>query len=160
MEKNDKYDSLGGWSISKTLFEWIKTNIPIGSVILEFGSGEGTKYLTEYYDVYSIEQNEEWVGYDPKSNYIYAPLINGWYDMDIITNNLPEKYDLLLIDGPIGDDRINFLRHYEEFNCDIPIIVDDTNREIDEALSRRLKNLLNKTSTEMGDDEKKFTVLI
>jgi hypothetical protein len=159
LKPNKKYKTFGGWSISETLFNWISVNLPIGSTILEFGSGEGTKYLVENYTVYSIEQNEEWVNYSPKSNYIYAPLVNGWYDIEIVKTNLPKKYDLLLVDGPIGRNRLNFLSHYKEFNCDVPIIIDDTNRTIDKELSTTLSKLLNKSTTEIWDGEKKFTIL-
>lgn len=157
---NKKYQKLGGWSISETLLNWITDNIPFGSTILEFGSGQGTKHLVKNYTVFSIEQNEEWVNYEPNSNYIFAPIVDGWYDIEIVKDKLPKKYDLLLIDGPIGDDRINFLNHYNHFNLKIPIIIDDTNRVLDNEMSIKLKNLLNKKSIKFDDGEKFFTVLL
>ena len=72
---------------------------------------------------------------------------------------ISKKYDLLLVDGPIGEDRLNFLNHYKDFNCDVPIIIDDTNRTIDKELSTTLSKLLNKSTTEIWDGEKKFTIL-
>ena len=59
------------------------------------------------------------------SNYIHAPLVKldydeeivEWYDPDIIKENLPENYDLILIDGPAGKKgRTGFLANIDLFN--------------------------------------------
>ena len=93
---------LGRIDISDECQEFIKKTIPIGSNIIELGSGFGTKELVKNYKVYSIEQNIDWVDYVPESNYIYAPLKGNWYDPDIIKSNIPSKYSAILIDGPQG----------------------------------------------------------
>ena len=109
MEYNEK--NLDGWAIPIEAFKWILENIPKGSTILELGSGNGTKELVKYYNVISIEENEKWVNVVPESTYIYSPLkkypfVNKhsccWYDDDKL-NNLPKEYDLLIIDGPVGN---------------------------------------------------------
>ena len=85
---------------SDELQDWIFNNLPEGSKILEFGSGTGTIKLAEQYEVTSVEDNEEWLYLAQDSTYIYAPLVNDWYDwqaLDILKN---ETFDLILIDGP------------------------------------------------------------
>ncbi|MFN9903142.1 MAG: hypothetical protein ACK55Z_31100, partial [bacterium] len=109
---------------------------------------------------YSIEHDEKWLGLVPESNYIYAPLIDGWYDVEILKNELPKHYDLLLVDGPVGENRINIINHYEMFKQNIPIIIDDTNRENDRNMSIFLSEKLDKKITlSVGCEDKIFTIL-
>jgi len=160
MDNNIDYSSFGDWSISKEMFDWISNNIPDGSTIVELGSGRGTKELVKKYVVYSIEHDIEWIGFEEKSNYIYAPLVDGWYDVSIVKNELPEKYDLLIVDGPIREDRINFIKNYGIFNTNIPIIIDDTNRIEDKEMSIFLSDKLQREPIEIGNDEKSFIILL
>ena len=55
-------------------------NVPAGSKVLEFGSGDGTAEMAKHFIMTSIEQDLKWVDkYD--SRYIYAPLYDkNWYD--------------------------------------------------------------------------------
>lgn len=119
----------GGWSIDKELFDYIRRILPEGKTILELGSGWASGELSKYYTVYSIEHDQAWVGKN-NTNYIYAPIKNGWYDIDILRTQLPRQYDLILVDGPpkkIG--RSGFFKHIYLFNTTIPIIFDDINRQ-------------------------------
>jgi len=75
--------NLSPWSIDEVVYNWIINNIPAKSIILELGSGEATGLLSETYTMYSVEDKEIWVG-KYNSNYIYAPLVNGWYDVEIL----------------------------------------------------------------------------
>lgn len=96
--------SFGGWTISKQLFDWLVKALPEGSTILELGSGAGTAQLAKHFRMISVEHKRKFVGrYDSK--YIYAPIVDGWYDAKIIAKQLgkPAKYDLLLVDGPLGN---------------------------------------------------------
>lgn len=160
MNSDVNYESFGGWSISKELFDWILSNLSKGSTILELGSGSGTKELVKFYNVYSVEHDIKWVDLVPESTYIHAPLVDGWYDVEILKDKLPKEYDLLLIDGPIGESRINIINHYDMFNKNIPIIIDDTNRENDKNMSLFLSEKFDKRITFSIDcDDKTFTIL-
>lgn len=159
--------NLDGWAIPVEAFEWIYKNIPHGSTILELGSGNGTKELVKYYKVYSIEQNKEWVNKVPESNYIYAPLKHYdfatkgsccWFD-DKCIDELPEKYDLLIIDGPIGINRVNFLHFTDKFKKDIPYLIDDTNREKDKEMALEVAKKLNKEIIEIKGWQKEMFIL-
>lgn len=106
---------------------WIRGRFPLGSSILELGSGDGTTgNLCRGYKLYSVEHNPEWVGRH-LSNYIYAPIVKGWYSVSI-RKSLPELYDLLIVDGPPGKLRKGIIRHFDMFRKDAIILVDDAER--------------------------------
>jgi len=153
------YDFLGGFAISKELLDWILKNIPEGSTILELGSGYGTKELVKKYNVYSVEHNEEWLNIAEESNYIYAPLENGWYDREILIKELPKKYDVLLIDGPPGLCRENIIKNYDLFENMSYVIVDDTNRENDKKIADFIIEKQTCQYFEIESDNKKFTII-
>ena len=85
---------------SQGLQDWIFANLPEGSKILEFGSGKGTIELTKKYEVISVEDNEQWLYLAPDSTYIYAPIVNDWYDWQALDTLKNETFDLILVDGP------------------------------------------------------------
>jgi len=145
---------LGRIDISNECQEFIKKIIPIGSTIIELGSGIGTKELVKNYKVYSIEQNARWIGYVPESNYIYAPLRNNWYDVNIIQSAMPTSYDALLIDGPQGAGRLNMMDNLSLFSLldKIPIIIDDINRPEERELLEALSSHLNKPFSILEND--------
>ena len=143
-----------GFLMCNEIHEWIEDNIPKGSTVLELGSGKGTIRLVDSYTVYSIEHSKKWMN-RYGSNYIYAPINDGWYDVEAIKKGIPDHYDVLLIDGPprkiegIGKvGRGKFFYNMDLFNTDVPIIVDDSDRgremklldEMAEKLGRSYKN--------------------
>ena len=112
-----------------TFHDWMVDNLREGSEILEFGSGEGTKILTSVFNVTSIEHDIEWVGIDPKSNYIHAPFVDGWYDVSKL-QGLNRHFDAILIDGPNGHlGRHGLLDNLELFDFNTLIVMDDINRK-------------------------------
>lgn len=124
-----KQNSFGGASISQELYSFIREQLPEGGTLLELGSGWGTGQLAQYFSVTSVEHNPKWVG-RYASNYIYAPIRDGWYDVNVLKERLPTDYQLLLVDGPPGTiGRDGFLNHLDLFHTDIPIIFDDIGRE-------------------------------
>ena len=159
----NKLESLGGWAIQESCYNFIKSILPEGSTILELGSGLGTGYLSQHYTMYSIENYHEWID-KYKSTYIHAPIKSydsvwtapdlpgehgkpqtGWYDPSLLIGNLPEKYDLILVDGPNGlFGRGGFLKHLESFNTNVPIVFDDVNREPELQLMIKIAAALNK----------------
>jgi len=103
----------GDWAISGKLHRWVLENVPKRSTILELGSGDGTAVLAKDYTMVSVEHNERFVGKYSGTSYIHAPIrkytddTSGvsyrWYDVEVLKQELPEEYDLLLVDGPPGD---------------------------------------------------------
>ena len=138
--------------IDKGVFGAIKLLAEKGSTIVELGSGTGTNLLAAEYSVYSVEDNEEWMGYCDEANYIYAPLVElesdkslRWYDPKVLQDSLPKEYNLLLIDGPFGQNgRDGLLENLDLFRTDIPIVIDDTIRDHECRIAREMAFLLNR----------------
>jgi|TARA_R110000796_G_scaffold107341_2_gene218079 hypothetical protein len=138
-----------GISINNNCIDLIKDLLPDGGTILEFGSGEGTTWLSDAgYTMFSVENQSEWMDKYPKhTTYIncsikyydldYSPPKNifnqtGWYNPNDLFPNLPKKYDLILVDGPGGRwGRGGFYKHIDKFNTDVPMVFDDINRTQD-----------------------------
>jgi len=93
------------WGLGFNVYYYIMQTTPPGSSILEFGSGESSRVLSELgYDVWSIEENEEFVGVVEGVNYIYAPIDpqTNWYDEEIVYTSLPsdKAFHTIIVDGP------------------------------------------------------------
>jgi len=149
--------------ISEQLFKKIKEILPIGSIILELGSGDtSTRLLCEQYTMFSIEHDPSYIG-KYNSNYIYAPIVNKWFDPEPIKNNMPENYDLMLIDGPKGSvgQRSLMLNHIDIFKVSNQIIIcDDINRSDDLLLFNKICDIFPLRKREIiGDTIKSFGIL-
>tara|TARA_B100001113_G_scaffold198174_2_gene162342 strand:- start:473 stop:982 length:510 start_codon:yes stop_codon:yes gene_type:complete len=140
-----------GISISSQCVEFIKEQLPDGGTILELGSGQGTVWLADLgYTMYSVENQLEWCDKFPNhttyincklkyydDNYTAPPMVEqrAWFDPDDLFPNLPDSYDLILIDGPGGPfGRGGFLKHIDKFNTDVLMIFDDINRAAESIL--------------------------
>jgi len=141
------------FAIDQGVLTAIRQLVPKGGRVIEVGSGDGTEKLAERYEVYSIEDNEEWVGHCTDSKYIHAPLVElmnqstpySWYDPSVLEKELPASCDLILVDGPAGsENRQGLLWHLELFPLDAHIIVDDTLRDSECKLAREIAYLLNR----------------
>lgn len=157
-----KGSNFDGWSISKKMFNWIINNIQSGSTILELGSGTGTIELSKYYNMISIEHDEKWLNLCKNSKYIYAPLKNGWYDINILKNELKNiKYDVILIDGPPKkySDRKLFIDNIDLFDKNVIFLIDDTQREFEFELCKLLSTILNKKYKNIKGYNKDFAII-
>jgi hypothetical protein len=149
-----------GYMISKELYDWILENIPKGSRILELGSGDGTGLLAEHYTMFSIENNENWLNKYP-SIYIHAPIVNGWFDVNVLKQQMPKQYDLILVDAPPAfteEARMGFFHNINLFNTNVPIIIDDTHRAGERRLANNLRKHLNKEYTDIQSHNKSFCI--
>jgi hypothetical protein len=154
------FRNFGGWSIDKELFDFIRSVLPEGKIMLELGSGWSSQKFSEYYTVFSVEHNEKWVG-KYKTHYIYAPIKNGWYDSSILGKELPKNYDLILIDGPTGDiGRGGFYSHLDLFNTNVIMIFDDVNRKPEYDLMEAVAKKLNRPfNVYQSSKQKQFGVI-
>lgn len=159
-------NSFGGWSITHQLFEWISKNLPVGRTILELGSGNSTKELANYWKIFSVEEQKEFVGLH-HDNYIYAPIKDDYYDTKILKEMLPSKYDLLLVDGPAYGDRKNMVKNLDLFliedsGCSI-IVFDDVERKNDfecyNEILEQLGKVLKIKETQVIKGEKNFAYI-
>lgn len=154
-------DNFGGWSISKELFNYILQILPAGSTILELGSGWASGELSKNYTVYSIEHNKRWLN-KYQTNYIYAPIVNNWYDTEVLKKELSLiQYDLILIDGPPGTiGRVGFYNNLNLFNTDVIMIFDDVNRPAEYNLLNNVALKLKKSFTIIKHKEKHFGIIL
>ena len=173
MEQLQEYDysKLGGWCLAKETVDWIDKNIKHGSTILELGSGEASYQLSKRYKIYSVEHDPSYLNIHENVNYVYAPLFKTefskfcWYNyknIKIAVEGFGIKQSLLIIDGPIGHDRLNYLCYMKKcgISLDCYIIVDDTNREADNLLAQTLACMLyRKTEKIFTSCGKSFTVI-
>lgn len=138
-------NNLNNWAISEELFLCLLETLPVGSTILELGSGTGTLELSKHYNLVSIEHDKKWLNkYD--SRYIYAPLVDDmWYDGEVLSRELRGiDYDLILIDGPPQHRRKGIFNYLDLFNWNVPVIVDDINRQYDMDVAISLARYLGK----------------
>ena len=150
LKKSDP--TFGGASLNESAIDWIDGVLKEGDTIVELGSGEGsTIALGKKYNLYSVENQPVWKDRFPE----YTTYINcrskeyddeytkpeefqdniSWYHPDDLFPNLPEDYDLILIDGPGGIGhgwgRGGFWKHIEKFKTDVHLVFDDAQREIE-----------------------------
>ena len=145
---------LDDWSITKECFDKIVEILPFGSTILEIGSGNSTKILSQFYKMISIESNIEWMN-KYNSDYIYVPSKKytselfgetTWLDVDSLKSSLDgKKYNLLIVDA--GFDRIGIYDNLDLFNTNVPIIFDDTMCDAYLKCANLTANKLNKKCT-------------
>lgn len=145
--RTDVLDSMewGGSGIERFLFDFIVAKVPPGSKVLEIGAGIcSTNAFSVTYDLTTVEQNQQYVGhFDCK--YIYAPIVDGWYDTEILKQELPADYDLIFIDGPAGEgNRWGFLENLDLFDTSKPMIFHDTYRDEERRLAQSVADKLGK----------------
>jgi len=128
----------GGSGIEEVVFGFILGKIPTGSIIIELGAGHvSTPALSEYYNLISVEHNEEFVGLY-ESHYIYAPMKDGWYDREKLVG-IPKNAKLVIIDG---SSREGILENLDLFGPDVNFLIHDTYREKEIKLGRDLAKKL------------------
>jgi hypothetical protein len=133
-----------------TFHNWILQNLPNDSTMLEFGSGPGTTRFVEKFKVYSIEHDLKYVGVEPKSTYVHAPITFNsnnikWYDENIVRNFIKDlKYDLILVDGPLGSIGRSGIKNILDIlkTENIPLIFDDVNRPNEFKLMEEVSKIL------------------
>lgn len=136
------------WMLPDEAVEFISRRVKPHWTIVELGSGKGSKALANLVPqgrLFSVEHDPTWVGVCGSSTYIHAPIRNGWYDADILREQLPPRYDCIVVDGPPGGiGRMGFLKNLELFR-DVPIIVDDAHRKPEFELAVAVAGARNKS---------------
>ncbi len=126
------------WNMNASVLEYFYRSIPKDKKILELGSGAATQVLCHMgFSMTSIEEDERWLN-KASSNYIHAPIKNGWYDVEVLKKEIPNiNYDILIIDGPAGNlenpaKRYGFIENIDLFNLENKmLVVDDIDRKED-----------------------------
>lgn len=153
--------NLNSWAIGVELLNWLLSSVAKGSTILEFGAGTGTIELGRFYDVISIEHNPVWLGLSKTATYVHAPLVGGWYDVKAVAKAIRGKdIKAIIVDGPPGaGNREGFINNFHLFSKRSIIIVDDTNRSKELALSQKISKLVNRKNITITGHQKNFDVI-
>lgn len=151
---------LGKDSISENLYNFILEHVEKKSTILELGSGYSSEILSLDYNVYSIENDPNFLNCCDRVHYIYAPIVNAWYDVDVLKRQLPIQYDVIIVDGPKGSiGRSGFFKHLNLFDSNALIIFDDVNRSEEYKLMQNCAKALKKKFTIITSGKKKWGYL-
>jgi len=150
-----------------TFHDWILQKLPKGSTMLEFGSGPGTTLFVEKFKVYSIEHDIKYVGVEPKSTYVHAPIVVNpnnirWYDERIVRNFIKDlKYDLILVDGPLGSIGRSGIKNILDVlkTETIPVIFDDVNRPEELKLMIEVSQILGREYEIYKGINRSFSIL-
>jgi hypothetical protein len=138
MPKYSLRNTWGGNEISHLLYYYIEETLPVGKTILELGSGWGTSQLMKQWNVWSIESELEWLAKFNKTQSLFVPIKDRWYDPKILKESLDGlKYNLLLVDGPYVN-REGFIEHFSLFNPKVPIVFDDVKRDRGKAIASEI----------------------
>ena len=128
--------------------------------LLEFGSGPSTGLLSRFMRVTSIE-NDPVHGYRDVGlrfpvNVQHVPFVDGKFQLK--PEHIPPAYTGLLIDGPIGVlgrsgvlSQLDLLGLNDAARRNIPIFVDDVQREHELKMAIELANMLSRACVTVGD---------
>lgn len=146
IKPNIDFIEWGGSGIEKIVFDRICELLPNGGHILELGSGKvSTGAFCTRFEVTSVDDNILYLGIYP-ATYIFAPIVDGWYDVEMLYSALPRDYDLIFVDGPAGSgNRDGFLHNLALFKLDVPIVFHDTHRQPEHELCEAVAKVLKKT---------------
>ena len=145
------------WMLPQEAVEFVLEHVEPGSVVVEFGSGHGSEMLSQHFDLYSFEHDEECLGIT-SSNYIHAPIVpnkhateageKGWYDPNLVKQHWPTNTQCVIVDGPPGFiGRRGILSMLEELASVPLILVDDIDRQAELQLLHTLSTRLDRIQT-------------
>ncbi len=130
------------WVLPDEAFEWLEPRLrTLGDLtVVELGSGAGTERLLRMVApgrLLSVEHDTAWLDRF-SSNYVYAPIVDGWYDHEVLERTIPGLIGALIVDGPPGAiGRKGLLRHLKIFGAP-PMLIDDVHRADELELARHI----------------------
>lgn len=147
----------GGSGIERSTFDYISKLIRHGSVFLELGAGKvSTREFSKIFNLYSVEQDKQYCGIYENLKYIHAEYKNGWYDVEALKSQLPNKIEAIFVDGPRGEgNRGGFLENIHIFDLaeNAVIIFHDTYRAPENKLAKDVAAKLGMKLKEYADDD-------
>lgn len=110
-------------SVDTEIVQVIERWVPEESVIIELGSGPRTDVLAKKYKIHAVETDIERIN-EKEASYIYAPIANGWYDVESLERFLPENYQCVVVDGSSNPDiKHAIFQHLAIFLAQAPTFV-------------------------------------
>lgn len=116
--------------IGAAVHEWVQQHAGDGLVV-ELGGGNGSPHLHSVVsNCITIESEPKWADMlDERGvRYLYAPLVDGWYELTEELTELLHTADIVIIDGPVGHLRPNCEQHLHHIKPGCYVLFDDTHR--------------------------------
>jgi hypothetical protein len=138
-----------GSGIDKEVYDWFVSNVDKGATVVEFGGGDvSTPALSDRYKLYTVEEDEKWVGRHAATTYIHAPIVGNWYKADGLRSLLPSSASAVLVDGPVGK-RLGLLSNLDILTAMRPefVVFHDTYRAEETELANEVARRMNATVT-------------
>jgi hypothetical protein len=125
------------FNLNQNAFQYFCKKIHKNSLVLELGSGNSTKFLTENYIVHTIEHDEKWMNKYKKAIYHMVPISDKGFGYNQ-NKLLEETKDIvpygIIIDGPPHKGRSGALCLKKQFKKCKVLLVDDTHRKEERKL--------------------------
>jgi len=119
------------WSHFREIIKaWNNTD----DLLVEFGSGLSTKYLSELGPVLSFEHDNKYANELTE----LRPIKKGWYGLTAKDKQLIKKASVVLIDGPTGKSGYRYNLPISILPKDATIFVDDCQRKKDLELAKKI----------------------
>ena len=122
---------------SAGLEETFLSRIPEGAKVLQFGTSTKSGWLAKRYLLCTVESKIEEIN-EHDSEYVFAPLADGWYSRDEIAKFAPTEYDCILINSGVHQKGI--LKNLDLLSKRVPIFV-QSDKDLARRLSKGLNNL-------------------
>jgi len=142
------------------MLKFIRYHFRHNKKCVEFGSGDiSTPFLNNFYDLICIEENQDWMNKYSGVKYIYASIIDGWFEHNTVRRCIPNDYDFIIVDAPCDVNwRANISMFWSIFKRKKPIII-HAEYDVDVLACKQLSEKLNKKYEFITTDNCHFCVI-
>lgn len=127
------------WMLPEAAVNWLAHRVQPGWTIVELGSGDGSRALAAMVPagrLVCVEHDTRWLGRCEQAEYIHAPIVDGWYDQQVLAERLPKKMDCVVVDGPPGRiGRFGLFAARELLDPSASLLIDDVHRTEERELA-------------------------
>lgn len=141
------------WMLPEEAFDFLAPRLPnIAGFIVELGSGEGTPRLLAMCPgrLFSVEHDPVYLGRHP-TQYIHAPIVDGWYDAEVLKASLPNQIGAVIVDGPPSKIGRAGLLSWAHLFGSAAWLVDDVHREKEREMVKQLAKTWEVETHHVGD---------
>jgi hypothetical protein len=152
-----------GWNMHPLVSETLRDMLPRHAKVVELGGGTGSPYLQHLFpNTTTIEHDQSWADYlsQMQLTYMHVPLSGGWYkETPLLIAKLAEAH-CIIVDGPPGRMRPNVRGRLRYFPADCIVVFDDSQRDHNEQLIRKLMRDQGWQALEAISDGKRTTTIL
>jgi hypothetical protein len=154
--------STNPWALNPHVSEFLALEYP-GAKILELGGGTGSPYLHHLNsDVLTVEHDPDWITYleGMGCRYLAVPLEAGWYLPSKELGQAMAAAQVIVVDGPPGRKRVNFMQHLHRVPPGCVVVLDDAHRPEIANLEDHARDNLGWLPVEAFHDGRRRAVLL